>query len=62
MQFLIGKTGITSTILRPAGRIIIDNERYDAVALYGYIEPNTPIKVVKYENSQLYVTIIRNIE
>ncbi len=62
MQSLIGKTGITSTILRPAGRIIIDNERYDAVALYGYIEPNTPIKVVKYENSQLYVTIISNIE
>lgn len=62
MQHLIGRTGITSTILRPAGRIIIDNERYDAVALYGYIEPETPVKVVKYENSQLYVTIIENLE
>ena len=62
MQHLVGKTGIASTILRPAGRIIIDNERYDAVALYGYIEPETPVKVVKYENSQLYVTVVKNNE
>lgn len=62
MQHLIGKTGTASTILRPAGRVIIDNERYDAVALYGYIESGTPIKVVKYENSQLYVTAVKNEE
>ncbi len=52
---LVEKEGISQTILRPAGKIIIDNEYYDAVSLYGYIEPETKIKVVKFENAQLYV-------
>ena len=55
---LINKEGISQTILRPSGKIIIDNEYYDAVSLYGYIEPSSKIKVVKFENSQLYVVKI----
>ncbi|MPM18062.1 hypothetical protein SDC9_64468 [bioreactor metagenome] len=52
---LIGKTGVALTILRPAGKIEIDNEQYDATAQIGYIEKGEQIKVVAYENMQLIV-------
>ena len=52
---LVGKEGIAETILRPAGKIQIDGNQYDAVAIYGIIEKDTPIKVLKFENSQLVV-------
>ncbi|MDO5571610.1 MAG: NfeD family protein [Bacteroidales bacterium] len=52
---LINREGEAATILRPAGKVAIDNEYFDAVALYGFIEKGTPVKVVKYENAQLYV-------
>lgn len=52
---LIGKQGIASTILRPSGKVKIDNDTYDAKAQYGYILKNDKIEVVRYESSQLYV-------
>ena len=52
---LIGKSGISSTVLRPAGKVIIENEMYDATALTGYIEKGESIVVVKYETAQLFV-------
>ncbi len=52
---LVGKEGIAETILRPSGKIQIDGNQYDAVAIYGIIEKDTPIKVLKFENSQLVV-------
>lgn len=56
---MIGKIGIASTILRPSGKVIIDSNVYDAVALQGYIDKDKKIKVVKYENAQLYVVEIK---
>jgi len=56
---LIGKIGISATILRPAGKVIVDGEYYDAVAMQSYVEKGKGIKVVKYENSQLYVVEIK---
>ncbi len=55
---MTGKKGITLTILRPSGIVVIDGESYDAKAEYGYIEPNTPIEVVRSETGQLYVVPI----
>ncbi|RLD58079.1 MAG: nodulation protein NfeD [Bacteroidetes bacterium] len=52
---LIGKQGIASTILRPSGKVKIDNDTYDAKAQYGYILKNDKIEVVKHEAGQLYV-------
>ncbi len=54
-SFLIGKQGFAATILRPSGKVEIDNETYDAVALTGYIDKNEKIEVIKYETGQLYV-------
>lgn len=58
-RLLIGKIGIAATILRPAGKVIIDREYYDAVALQGFIDKGKAVKVSKYENSQLYVVEIK---
>lgn len=52
---LIGKTGTAETILRPSGTVLIDDIPYDAKAEYGYIERGEPIKVIRFETSQLYV-------
>ena len=52
---MIGKQGITFTILRPSGKVEIDGDIYDATALTGYIDKGQSIQVVKYETAQLFV-------
>ena len=52
---LVGKTGIAATVLRPSGKVIIDDEYYDAVADKGFIDKGDKIIVRKYGSSQLYV-------
>lgn len=52
----IGKIGKAVTDMRLGGKIEIDGEIYDAVSVSDYIVAGSIIKVVKYENSQLYVT------
>ncbi|MDD4108877.1 MAG: NfeD family protein [Prolixibacteraceae bacterium] len=52
---LKGKTGMAHTVLRPGGKVIIDNEVYDAVAENGFIDKGEEIVVIKVETSQLYV-------
>jgi membrane-bound serine protease (ClpP class) len=52
---LVGKTGIATTVLRPSGKVIIDNEYYDSVSESGFIEKGAKITVVRFENAQLYV-------
>ena len=53
---IVGSEGITTTALRPSGKVIIDNRHYDAVSQYGdFIEKGTPVIITKYEATQLYV-------
>ncbi len=52
---MTGKTGKANTMLRPAGKVMIDGILYDATALTGYIDRGEPIEVVKYETAQLFV-------
>jgi len=52
---LVGLKGIAATILRPSGKVLINNEYYDAVAISGYIDKDSEIIVVKYVTGQLYV-------
>lgn len=52
----IGKTGCTVTDLRPAGKVEIGTELFDAVSLLGdYIEKGSEVVVKKYQSGQLYV-------
>lgn len=55
---LIGKAGTAATVLRPSGKVEIDGEMYDGVSESGFIEKGTPVQVVRYENAQVYVTIL----
>lgn len=53
---LIGSTALTITDMRPAGKISIDGTVYDAVSTLGFIASGEKVAVVKYENTQLYIT------
>lgn len=55
---LVGSTGFALTILRPSGKIMLNEKPYDAVSQYGYIDKNDPVIVIKYENAQLIVNKI----
>ena len=55
---LKGKEGVAQTILRPAGKVLIDGEVYDAVAENGFIDKDESIIVKKVEATQLYVEIM----
>jgi len=52
---LIGKTGTAYTVLRPSGKIMIDNQIYDAFSRGDYIEKGDSVKVVEIEGSTLKV-------
>ncbi len=56
---MVGKSGISSTVLRPSGRVIVEDEIYDARALEGYIEKDEPVKVISYSSGQLNVRKIK---
>ncbi|MDO4757388.1 MAG: NfeD family protein, partial [Parabacteroides sp.] len=53
--FIIGKEGIAYTVLRPSGKIQIDQEFYDGISESGFIEKGEKVKVVRTENTQIYV-------
>ncbi|MBP7496306.1 MAG: nodulation protein NfeD [Bacteroidales bacterium] len=55
MSVLVGKTGIAFTILRPVGKVRIDNDVYFATAETGYIDKGEKIRVLRYENAQIIV-------
>jgi membrane-bound serine protease (ClpP class) len=52
---LIGKEGTSLTILRPAGMVRIDGQKYSAVTGGEFIEKDKPIRVVKVEGSRVVV-------
>ena len=52
---LIGKTGVTLTVFRPAGKVEIDDEQYDASVRVGLLEAGEEVIVVGYEGMQLIV-------
>lgn len=52
---LVGKEGKAATVLRLSGKVMIDGVLYDAVSEHGFIEKGTRIKIVRFENAQVYV-------
>jgi membrane-bound serine protease (ClpP class) len=55
LSSLVGKEGITATVLRPSGKVIVDGVYYDSVSESGFIEKGASVVVVRFENAQLYV-------
>ena len=54
-QSLVGETGVAHTVLRPSGRVMIQDKLYDAKSEYGLIEKGEAIRVIRYETGQVYV-------
>ncbi len=54
---MVGKIGLAATVLRPSGKVLIDNKLYDAQSLVGFIEKGEQIQVLKYETGQLHVIL-----
>lgn len=52
---MIGKYGEAFTVMRPSGKIIIDDKLHDATAMVGFIEKGEKIKVIKFETASLFV-------
>lgn len=55
MAALVGSMAVTATMMRPAGKIIVNGQIYDAVAANGYIDEGESVRVVRFQNAQLYV-------
>jgi membrane-bound serine protease (ClpP class) len=55
---MMGKQGVAFTVLRPAGKVKIGNDVYDATAISGYIEKGEAVQVVNYQTGQLFVAKI----
>lgn len=53
---VVGRIGIAYTVLRPSGKVMIDDEIYDATTVDGaFIDKGTTVKVVKYLTGQVFV-------
>jgi membrane-bound serine protease (ClpP class) len=52
---LVGRTGVAESVLRPSGKVRIDDEIYDAASEYGFINKGEKIRVLRYLQGQLYV-------
>ncbi|MCM1289689.1 MAG: hypothetical protein NC132_04185 [Corallococcus sp.] len=54
-SYLLGKTGVTQTPLRPVGKATFENESVDVVARDGYIVQDAEITCVQVEGSRVVV-------
>lgn len=55
LQAYVGRSGISATFMRPAGKIEIDGELLEATAEHGLIEKGERVVVTRFENAQLFV-------
>jgi membrane-bound serine protease (ClpP class) len=58
MLKLKGRTGVAYTVLRPGGKVKVDDDIYDAVAENGFIDQAEQVVVTRVEATQLYVDYI----
>jgi len=55
MQVLVGKAGVTTSVLRPAGIGDFDGVRLNVVTEGGFIEKDVPIQIVRVDGSKIVV-------
>jgi membrane-bound ClpP family serine protease len=55
LQYLIGKHGMTTTDLHPAGRVRIEGVEFDVISDGRFIEKGTEVEIYKISNSSLVV-------
>lgn len=52
---MVGRKGVAHTMLRPSGKVMIDNELFDATLVTGFADEGQDIEVVSYHTGQLFV-------
>jgi membrane-bound serine protease (ClpP class) len=52
---LIGKIGITDTILQPEGTALIDNEIYEVESDAGFVEEGRGVRITRVKGKKIYV-------
>ena len=55
LDALVGKRGVTLSMLRPTGKVEIDGDRYDALTTGEFTDPGVTIVVAGIESNQLVV-------
>lgn len=55
MQVLLGRKGVTTSVLRPAGIGDFDGVRLNVVTEGGYIEKGRPIEIVRVDGTKIVV-------
>jgi len=56
---LIGRKGTAQTVLRPGGKVMVDDKLYDAFTRGEYIEPGTTVEVFDFEGASLKVKSVK---
>ena len=54
-KYLLGKTGVAKTFCKPVGKVVIDEQVYEAITSYGYIEAGKTVVVEKVDHDYLYI-------
>lgn len=52
---IVGETGVAMSVLRPSGKVIVNNQIYDAKSEDGFIDKDTEVQVIRFETGQVYV-------
>lgn len=52
---LLNRTAVTVTPLRPAGTVLLDDERIDVSSFGDYIDKDIVVRIVKVEGSKIFV-------
>ncbi|MFP4095267.1 MAG: NfeD family protein [Cyclobacteriaceae bacterium] len=60
-QSFIGKEGEAYTVLRPSGKVMIDDELYDAYTRGDYISQGEKVVVVSEEGTSLRVKLVKDV-
>ena len=55
---LLGATGVTTTVLRPAGTVLFGDEFVDVVTEGGYVAAGTRVQVIEVEGTRLVVKAV----
>ena len=58
MQVLVGKSGVTTSVLRPAGIGDFDGVRLNVVTEGSFIEKGAPIQIVRVDGSKIVVRAV----
>lgn len=58
-QELLGKRGVTLTVLRPSGTVLVEGRRLDVSSLGDYVPRDVPVRIVRLEGRKIFVDEVK---